>query len=526
MAEIEKITENEQSQQSQNVNLILKNEEHHSDEVVVSFPMIFRKLKKYFLAWFLTAVIVGGIIVGVSIIFSTRSQTPVEALISFSYDGIEKGKDPNGATLRPYNLLANPEVVQEALETRGMDPALVEQVRQGIDIDSIIPQDAVDKLTTYGQLYQDAASGQLNAAQQMLATTWYSTQYKITFNFYEVGINREEAVQLVNAILDAFRGFFYKKYGYNEPLGIALVSGDYSEYDYSEALDMFNDTLKKLKRYINELANDDSTRFRSTETGYTLADLRESITTVQNMDIAMIDSYLRTNNISKDPARLQAYYEYRIEELNRSLKTQEDHLATVQKLLDGYQKDQVIIFSNDQMNTQSSIASDEYDKLINRVSNASSDIAESKQAIEYYNDRLSTLNRNSYSSSAMVTRVESDLEKLNDKVNLLVDVTKKTADDYFENVSLANAYNVLVPATSDAFSVIKTGIKKVLYPVFGLEMVLFLVYLGVAFVQAIMDDYHRRHPAAAAEGTDQPEAGDDPKQDKTAEDKQEKSKKK
>lgn len=525
MAEIEKITEGEQNQGSQNVNLILKNEEHHSDEVVVSFPMVFRKLKKYFLAWFLTAVVVGGIIVGVSIIFSTRSQTPVEALVSFSYDGIEKGKDPNGATFRPYNLLANPAVIQEALETRGMDKSLVELVRQGIDIDSIIPNDAVDKLTTYGKLYQDAASGQLNAAQQMLATTWYSTQYKITFNFYDVGISREDAVQLVNAILDSFRGFFFKKYGYNDPLGVALVSSDYTEYDYSEALDMFSTTLKALKRYINNLATDDTTRFRSTETGYTFADLRESVDTVQNMDIAMIDSYLRTNNISKDPERLQAYYEYRIEELNRTLKTQEDHLATVQELLKNYQKDQVIIFTNDQMNTQSSIASDEYDKLINRVSNASNDIAESKQSIEYYNDRLSTLNRNSFGSSSKVTRVENDLAKLNDKVNTLVDVTKLTADDYFENVSLANAYNVLVPATSDAFSVIKTGIKKVLYPVFGLEMVLFLVYLGIAFVTAVTEDYRRRH-TAAVEDSEPADAGDDPKQDSSAGDKQEKTKKK
>ena len=98
MAEIEKPVEGEKSR---NVNLILKNEEHHSDEVIVSFPAVFRKLKKYFLAWLLTAVIVGGIIVGVSIIFSTTSQTPVEALVSFSYDGIEKGKDPKGADFDP-----------------------------------------------------------------------------------------------------------------------------------------------------------------------------------------------------------------------------------------------------------------------------------------------------------------------------------------------------------------------------------------------------------------------------------------
>lgn len=518
MADFERPAE---AEQGQNVNLILKSEERHPDEVVVSFPMVFRKMKKYFVAWLLTSIILGGIIVGVSIIFSATSLTPVEALVSFSYDGIEKGKDPKGGTFNAYGMLANAGVIQEALETRGMDPSLVEAVRQGIDIDSIIPPDAVDKLTTYGHLYEEAASGQLNAAQQMLATTWYSTQYKITFNFHDVGISREDAVQLVNAILDSFRTYFFKKYGYNDPLGVALLSGDYTEYDYAEALDRFNDTLRALKRYINNLAADDSTRFRSTVTGYTFADVRESITAVQNLDIAMIDSFISANNISKDPVRLQGYYEYRTQELNRQIKTQEEHLATVKSLLDGYQKDQIIIFSDTATNTQSSIASDEYDKLINRVSSASNDIAESKQAIEYYNDRLAQLNQNSNSSGSKVARVEKDLEKLNEKINTMIEVTKQTADDYFENVSLANAYNVLVPATSDAYSVIRTGIKKVLYPVVGLEMVLFLVYIGTAMVQAILQDYRRRHPAAAAADAGA-EAGDDPDPEKSAEDKKEK----
>lgn len=522
MADIEKTVQDEQSR---NVNLILKNEERHPDEVIVSFPMVFRKMKKYFVAWLLTSIILGGIIVGVSIIFSARSQAPVEALVSFSYDGIEKGKDPKGGSFNAYSMLANAGVIQAALETRGMDAAMVEPVRQGIDIDSIIPPDAVDKLTTYGHLYQDAASGQLNAAQQMLATTWYSTQYKITFNFSDVGISREDAVQLLNAMLDSFRDYFFKKYGYNDPLGVALVTSDYTEYDYAEALDKFNATLKALKRYINKLADDDSTRFRSTVTGYTFADIRESITSVQTMDIAMLDSFLRTNNISKDPERLQAYYEYRIEDLNRQLKTQEDHLTTLQDLLKGYEKDQVIIFSDSTINTQSSIASDEYDKLINRVSSAANDIAETKEAVEYYNDRLATLNRNSFSSGSKVARVEKDLEKLNNTINTMIDVTKQTADDYFENVSLANAYNVLVPATSDAYSVIRTGIRKVLYPVVGLEMVLFLVYVGMAMVQAISEDYRRRHAAAAGNG-EEPAAGDGPDPEDAKQDKQEKQKKK
>ena len=83
--------------QNTNVNLIVKNEEEQREEVVVSLASVFRKLKKYFVAWFLTAIIVGGLITGVSVFFSTTSSTPVRALVSFTHNGIEKGKNPDGS---------------------------------------------------------------------------------------------------------------------------------------------------------------------------------------------------------------------------------------------------------------------------------------------------------------------------------------------------------------------------------------------------------------------------------------------
>ena len=76
-------------QNTKNVNLIVKNEEQHREEVVVSIAAIFRKLKKYFLVWFFVSVIIGGLIGGVSVFFSTTSSTPVRALVSFTHSGIE-----------------------------------------------------------------------------------------------------------------------------------------------------------------------------------------------------------------------------------------------------------------------------------------------------------------------------------------------------------------------------------------------------------------------------------------------------
>ena len=79
-------------QNTRNVNLIVKNEDERKEEVVISLAAIFRKLKKYLLAWFMVAVIVGGIVGGVSIFFSTTSSTPVRALVSFTHNGTHRGR--------------------------------------------------------------------------------------------------------------------------------------------------------------------------------------------------------------------------------------------------------------------------------------------------------------------------------------------------------------------------------------------------------------------------------------------------
>lgn len=479
-------------QNTKNVNLIVKNEEEHKEEVVVSLTAIIRKLKKYFLAWFMVAVIVGGLIGGVSIFFSTTSSTPVRALVSFTHSGIEKGKNPDGSVFDP-NSMKNPLVLERALSACNMKQDLLEVVRSDIEIEGIVPEDIYDRLTTYRNILETASTGQLAAANAMLDQTWHSTQYKVIFNYKKAKISRTEAVHLVNAILDSYRDFYFEKYGYNEALGNVLNSMDYTEYDYAEAVDMFRTSLNSLNRYVSNLSSDDTTRFRSTTTGLTFADLKSSISAIKDLDLDLISSYLNLNNITKDKDRLQAYYEFRIENLARQQKTDEETLAAVNAAFDSYEKDQVIIFSDSIANTESTIASDEYDKLINRKISAQNALSETKESIEYYKERLNTLRKTTVGSTDKVKKIEEDLARVDKKVKDLVQAVNDTADDYYQNVSLANAYNVLIPATADISTTIRSGISMAIIPVFGLEALLFVAYLLVSFIEALKEETNKRN---------------------------------
>ncbi len=488
------------SKESRNVNVILKNENQHSeDEVVVSLSAIFRKLKRYFLVWFLVSVIIGGLIVGLSIFFSTTSSTPVRALVSFNYDGIEKGKNPDGSDFDP-NTLKNPTVIEAALVDCNMDLELLESIRKGIQIDGIVPEDTIDRLTAYSKVFENATNG-MPSAQAILDESWFSTQYRISFNFRDVDISRSDAVQILNSILEQYKQYFYKNFGFNEPLGSSLGALNYNDYDYAQAVDMFNDSLSKLRRYVNGLANDDSTRFRSNVTGYTFADLRDTISTVQDLDLDLISSYITVNNVTKNKERVQAYYEYRIENLNRLKIQYQEELESIEASISSYIKDDIYIFGEN-VNTQSTTASAQYDKMISQKISKQSDLSHTTQQIEFYNQRLNALRRTTVGSQDKQKYVEEDLKELNEKVQKLTELVKETADDYYQNVSLSNAYSILVPASSDVKTTVKNGIADAFLPVVGLEVVLLMGYLGYCFVQSMIEETRKKRLARAGVSAD------------------------
>lgn len=502
----------------QNVNLILKQEEQQKEEVVVSLAAIVRKLKKYFAVWLLVAIIVGGLIAGVSMLIRTTSMTPVHAIVSLTNKGIEKGKNPDGSDFDPNSLKA-PGIIEKALEQCNLELELLEPIRRGIEIEGLIPEDAYQRLSAYQNVFESSTSGMLSAAQAMLDVSWVSTQYSITFNYKESKLRRSEAVQVLNAMLDAYRDYYFEQFGYNEALGNSLAGTDYTEYDYAQAVDMFRSELKRLNSYVSSLSADDTTRFRSTVTGYTFADLKSSISTIQTLDLDLISSYLNVNNISKDKDRLEKYYEYRIQNLELQQTTDRETLAAIEAAFDSYEKDQVIIFSDSIANTESTIASDEYDKLINRKIAAQASLSETNQDIAFYKQRLATLKKAASSGKADVERVEKDLAKLNEKVQDLIVLVNDTADDYYRNVSLSKDYNVLVPATSEVAATIKSGISSAIVPIFGVEAIILMIYLGYSAIQALSEETRKRNQKLALADADADAAsGDDKKDEKTEKD--------
>ncbi|MDE6780148.1 MAG: lipopolysaccharide biosynthesis protein [Ruminococcus sp.] len=490
-----------------NLNITLRNEEEDKDEVIISISTIFKKLKKYVLIWIVVAVITFVAIFGVTTMDNIHRKPTLRSLVSFTYNGIEKGLDPAG---RDFNkeMIKNPIVIERALTRLELPLDELDSIRHGITVTGIIPTDAMDKILTYKNVYENANSNNLQAAQAMLDVSYFPTEYTVEFNYSGTSFSRNTAVEVINTILEEFKSYFFDIYGYNETLGSSVTALDIDSYDYTEATEVLKNSLDTLSTYVRQLSKDDTTRFRSYVTGYTFDDLYEAISTVKSIDLDKISSYITVNNLTKDKNTSIAYYEYRINELTRRKTSLEEQLTSVKESINDYEKDQIIIFGNgtDNTNTQSTQKSQQYDDMIEQKLTLTNDLAQTKQNINYYTERRNALKQSSSSSKDKIEQVDKQLKDVNAKIESLIESVKLTADDYYENVTFQNAYSVLVPASSKMSSTLSVVVNEAKMPIILGECAVFAIYFMIAFIEAIKSDtFDRKRRKAEKDSDDEDE---------------------
>ena len=489
-----------------NLNVTIKNQSDSDNEVVISVSSILKQMKRLLATWLAASVMAGVLGVALSAIITFSSKTPARALVSFTYPNIEKGLDPAGRKFE-IETMKNPVVIERALTKLDIDLEKLEDVRSNVSFDSKIPDDAYDKLTAYYSVMDKATTGSLSAAQAMLDTKYYPTQFTVYFDFGKAGFDRKTGVEVLNTMLDCYTDYFYEQYGYNEALGAAVNAHEYENYDYAQQIDLFRDSLRKVRSYLNKLSNDDNTTFRSSVTGYSFKDISEYAKTVSSIDLDRISSYISINNVTKNKDEALAYYDFKIENLKRDKDEYTERLEAINNSISQYEKDHIYIFGNgtEGTNTESTVHSEQYDLLFRQKTSAQNELAETKQDIKYYEQRREDLKNNKNSSTANVERVEADIAALSEKVANIVDLTEKTADDYYENVQFAHAYNILIPASRSVGAGIKDAIINSIKPLFVVEALIFFIYLVAAFVSAFKKDNRK----AFADGDDDDDDDDD-----------------
>lgn len=501
------------------LNVTINSKENDDDSVVISMSGLGKGLKKYFLPWIIIAAILAVCVTGMNTIKVVRQKTPLTALVSFNYNGIEKGLDPAGHTF-DINSIKNVQVISDALTEHDLDLVYSDKIRNAMSFEGIIPSDAIDKMTTYQSVYQSSQNGNLAAAQAMLDVTYYPTQFKVTFEYGRTGLSRKDAVQVLNSILDGYRSWFFEQYGYNQSMGAAMSAISYEDYDYAEAVDLFRVNINTISSYVDTLSRTDTSHFRSMDTGnledagltgYTFEDISQALDATKKIDLARISSYVTVNNVTKDKEATIAYYQYNIDELNRDKNAYAERLDNLKKAIDSYQKDTVMVMAalDSANNATMTQGSEEYDKLVERYDNVATQLANVKQEIAMYTQFRDNLSGNKSCTEAMENKTKEDLAKLNTKLEKYINITRIASEQYYETVEFSNAYSVLVPALDNKMDGVKAIMNKSIMPIaltVGLSLV---VYVAVAFVFAIRLENGKKKKVTAGAKDDDDDADDD-----------------
>ncbi|MDE6020009.1 MAG: hypothetical protein K2H01_03285, partial [Ruminococcus sp.] len=436
-------------------------------------------LKKLFIPVLIIAVFIASMVIGLNILFSNEVDS-VQATISFYYNGIENGLDPNGCEFNKTDI-TNSDVINQALSDMGFSDELAESVENGIFVDSIVSTSAIDNISNYKSLYDSVEDGWTESLKD---SSYHPTAYRVSFNYGKTHLSGKEAADLLNCILDEYQTYFFKTYGYNESVGNSVLAVDFDSYDYLIALDMYSSKLTSVESYINTLAKNDKSQFRSDVTGYSFTDLANSLNIIRSVDVDALTSYILNNGVISNKSMILSYYNYRMDNLKRQKQSYTERLNSIVKSINDYQKDSIIIYNGISENaTTITETSDIYDSLIQNKIQLQNTISYYDSQISSFTDRINSINTTTASASdAKKNYVKSELKTLTEKTRLLIENIKITANDYYKTEKFPNAVSITVPAEHSIIQYIKSAINESIRLIIIFEFILFSIYLFIAII--------------------------------------------
>lgn len=403
------------------------------------------------------------------------------ALVSFQYDGIESGLDPNGASF-DINKIKSPAVIQKALDSLGISTEYIENVRSNIVVEGVIPEDAVERITVINKMAED--DGQYY--QQLLDVSYYPSQYVVYF-YDDRTFSTGQINQILNAVLESYKEYFFDTYANNEALTVTagLLSGD--DYDYSESVDLLRTQLKLMKNFAQAKATE-APDFRASGTGLSFTDIATSIGFLQDADLARLSSYIESNSLTTDAVRQIEYYEYQIEEYTNRLSELQVNLSNVNSAINSYQKDPVIIVSNQDTTQETEQTNEYYDELVAQKLELSTQISEINTEINRYYTLMNKIQSKTTSATEDEMQYANTLiSNLNNKISEWIDLIEETTKEYYDTTKFSNAYQVSVPAQYFAGGGIVNIAKASIRFIVVFLAIVIIVWIGDGIINEMKD---------------------------------------
>lgn len=387
---------------------------------------------------------------------SLGGKSYASAVVVFSFDGIEKGLDPNGG-LFDVNQIKSTLVINHALEELSWTDRDVDEIRANIKLTGVIPDSVKQQIAVINTVAEDAAEYYTNIED----LDYFPSRYTVTLQRCR-GMSGSETKELLDAILLSYRKYFMDSYADTSVLGTALSVMNIESYDYLQAADMIENEIDTMQAYV-KAKQEEAPDFRANVTGLSFSDLAGSIDAIKQLDLNNFVSFVQSNNLTKDAGTQIDYYHYQIRQYELEIKELQSQLADVEKTIAGYEKDPVIIMSNQESVTQTEQKNEYYDELLEKKLELNSKISSLNTDMNKAYSLAASLNSgDSPAVQEDYAYAESLLQGLLKTVETWSELVQKTAEEYYEAHLYAGAYRISIPAQYSAAGGLGELIKMML----------------------------------------------------------------
>jgi hypothetical protein len=392
--------------------------------------------------------------------FAPQHSGAVIGIISFNYNGAEEGLDPFGRLL-DVTKIKSPKVLDRALTELNLyaKGVTVEDVRQNITIEGIVPDDAFQRILTYRAIAEEEPS----KLEEILDLFYVPTQYAVTlsipsrFSF----LSGAAGIELLTAIFHSYQIYFFEEYSARNILSTAIFSLPYEEYDYSESYKILNGQFNNILNYLVEKRNE-SPDFRAKSTQMSFGDIVRNINLIRDIDLlnmrALIDIRLLTKNVD---FRILSYRALVAEKEMDEIIAMENAVATW-NAIETYEKDSTIWFGTvGQAALEFNESSGFYDDLITRALRYEETAIRLRAEIDYHEEMIANLYNAEtpgdpvadFQRQLDILHIESLIQSVSGKMAMWIDIINETVDEYMETEVLKDVTKIaLLPKYTSHFA--------------------------------------------------------------------------
>lgn len=332
--------------------------------------------------------------------FKNPDPTYASATLQFTFDGAADGIAPNGARFDIAGI-ASDEVLAEGLKAASLEGSYTpEQIAASLVTRGVYPEDMAAQVMSYESLLDFTANRETTVGD------YHPTTYGVAlYSDFDPSISESALKALLEGILASYKAYFARVYANGLEKGSLLFTLD--EYDYPQQLEIVQGHFETMAQYAAEMYERKPT-FRLNGAGFN--DISVRLNNLIASDITRLNADLTMNALTRDTARLMTQYQFEIRDLSNQLDKQTTQLDKLDKLVESYDKNEIIYLSTtDSLTKIDGNSSETYDELVNRRKEVADGITEINSQISEYQLKLSDLMREE-TAATPAAQVSEDMD--------------------------------------------------------------------------------------------------------------------